>query len=58
MSIKDTTCKACHGSGMQRDDEGWQYKCSVCHGEGVVNELSATRSVRIMSTDENNRLLD
>lgn len=52
--MKRDDCKACHGSGMQADDEGWQYECSVCHGTGKVTESET----RILSVDENNRLLD
>ena len=52
--MSENVCKACHGSGMQRDDEGWQYECSVCHGTGKLVE----EETRVMSVDENNRLLD
>ncbi|WP_191126334.1 hypothetical protein [Cerasibacillus terrae] len=55
---EDTLCKACHGTGMLADDEGWQYKCSVCDGQGKVDMTNGVRNVRIMATDENNRLLD
>lgn len=48
------TCLACHGSGKQADDEGWQYKCSVCHGTGEI----ISEETKILSVDENNRLLD
>lgn len=48
-------CKACEGTGMLADDEGWQYECSVCHGKG---ELIGQEAARILSVDENNRLLD
>jgi len=48
-------CKACGGSGKQRDDEGWQYKCSVCHGTGLYWRENETK---VLSVDENNRLLD
>jgi len=54
MSTKTDRCKACDGTGMLADDEGWQYKCSVCHGDGV----HTTDETKIMSVDENNRLLD
>ncbi|MCJ8007195.1 hypothetical protein ACFFF5_06775 [Lederbergia wuyishanensis] len=56
MDFRDNHCKACHGTGMLADDEGWQYKCSVCSGAGFINE--ETSSARIMEVDENNRLLD
>ncbi|MFD1038218.1 hypothetical protein ACFQ3N_07310 [Virgibacillus byunsanensis] len=52
------TCKACEGTGMLSDDEGWQYKCSVCNGDGSYSQADTTRSARVMSVDENNRLLD
>ncbi|GAB3046331.1 hypothetical protein [Virgibacillus ainsalahensis] len=58
MVNRDETCKACEGTGMLSDDEGWQYKCSVCHGDGLYNQTDASKGVRIMSVDENNRLLD
>ena len=57
MSVRDEACKACGGSGMLADDEGWQYVCSVCHGTGKEEE-SDVKPVRILAVDENNRLLD
>ncbi|SES99853.1 hypothetical protein SAMN05216389_104111 [Oceanobacillus limi] len=51
-------CKACDGTGILSDQEGWQYKCSVCNGDGIYNHTDATTSARIMNVDENNRLLD
>ncbi|HLS24037.1 MAG TPA: hypothetical protein VK037_09000 [Pseudogracilibacillus sp.] len=48
-------CIACDGTGKQVDDEGWQYKCSVCHGTGM---LTSSKETKILSVDENNRLLD
>lgn len=53
--MSEIRCKACEGTGMLADDEGWQYACSVCHGKGEWSEME---SARIMSVDENNRLLD
>ncbi len=53
--MREDDCLACHGTGMQSDDEGWQYRCSVCHGTGKKQQETASR---IMATDENNRLLD
>ncbi len=55
--MKENECVACHGEGMQADDEGWQYECSVCDGLGVV-PINREHGTRIMSVDENNRLLD
>lgn len=48
-------CVACGGTGKQVDDEGWQYKCSVCRGTGLRLEGESTK---VLSVDENNRLLD
>ncbi|WP_306066791.1 hypothetical protein [Tigheibacillus jepli] len=56
--MREEDCKACRGSGMLSDDEGWQYKCSVCHGSGKVAPNGGQRQVRLMEVDENNRLLD
>ncbi|MFB4167963.1 MULTISPECIES: hypothetical protein [unclassified Virgibacillus] len=55
---REDTCKACEGTGMLSDDEGWHYQCSVCHGDGKYDMADITRSARIMEVDENNRLLD
>ncbi|MBP1948587.1 hypothetical protein [Virgibacillus litoralis] len=55
---REDTCKACEGTGMLSDDEGWQYQCSVCHGDGQYDLADISRSARIMEVDENNRLLD
>lgn len=48
-------CRACEGTGMLSDDEGWQYKCSICHGDGLNDQ---TKQVKILDVDENNRLID
>lgn len=53
MHKKD--CLACNGVGMQADDEGWQYNCSVCDGTGIISEDAVTN---VLEVDENNRLLD
>ncbi|WP_165769046.1 hypothetical protein [Virgibacillus profundi] len=58
MVSRENTCKACEGTGMLSDDEGWQYKCSVCNGDGIYAQSDAARPARVMSVDENNRLLD
>lgn len=55
---RGNTCKACEGTGMLADDEGWQYKCSVCNGDGTYDTADITRTARVMAVDENNRLLD
>lgn len=54
----EETCKACDGTGMMADDEGWQYKCSVCHGDGVYHKSDKEKGARVMSVDETNRMLD
>ena len=58
MVDRELTCKACEGTGMLADDEGWQYNCSVCRGEGVLPVNAAKQSAEIMDVDENNRLLN
>ncbi|MCR2823690.1 hypothetical protein [Lederbergia panacisoli] len=58
MVDRELTCKACEGTGMLSDDEGWQYNCSVCRGEGVIEAGGGSQSAKLMSVDENNRLLD
>lgn len=55
---REKTCKACEGSGLLSDDEGWQYKCSVCGGDGTYDVGDISNTARVMSVDENNRLLD
>ncbi|MEK3936584.1 hypothetical protein MKY41_14800 [Sporosarcina sp. FSL W7-1349] len=55
MIDRENTCKACEGSGMLADDEGWQYACKVCGGGGV---LKAANGSHVMEVDPNNRLLD
>lgn len=58
MVDRESTCRACEGTGMLADDEGWQYNCSVCRGTGHISVENNFDSARIMSVDENNRLLD
>ncbi len=58
MSHRDNICKACEGTGMLSDDEGWQYRCGVCHGDGIYAVSDKERTARVMSVDENNRMLD
>ena len=57
MVERENTCKACEGTGMLADDEGWQYKCSICHGDGQVDQ-NHSEPARILEVDETNRLLD
>ncbi|WP_169750781.1 hypothetical protein [Ornithinibacillus contaminans] len=54
MVDRNQQCKACEGVGMLADDEGWQYRCPVCNGDGIYSQTEA----KVMSVDENNRLLD
>lgn len=56
MIDRENTCKACDGSGMLSDDEGWQYGCSICRGIGSMTTVGGTAELK--ETDENNRLLD
>lgn len=56
MINRENTCKACEGSGMLADDEGWQYTCSVCHGIGKSKYKSD--QAKVLKVDQNNRLLD
>ncbi|MBO0993801.1 hypothetical protein [Bacillus sp. SD088] len=58
MTDRELTCKACEGTGMLADDEGWQYNCSVCRGKGVLPANEARQSAEIITVDDNNRLLD
>ena len=55
--MREETCRACEGTGMLADDEGWQYRCSVCRGTGENVEMKETEA-DILAVDENNRLLD
>jgi len=58
MAHRDNRCKACEGTGMLSDDEGWQYRCSVCYGDGIYSSSDKERTAKVMSVDENNRMLD
>jgi DnaJ-class molecular chaperone len=58
MVDRESTCKACEGTGMLSDDEGWQYTCSVCRGEGSFDGENASKPAKLMAVDENNRLMD
>lgn len=57
MVDRENTCRACEGTGMLSDDEGWRYECSVCTGSGKFY-IGATQPTKVMSVDENNRVLD
>lgn len=53
--MSHTDCIACSGIGMQADDEGWQYSCSICDGSG---KMQADKETKVLDVDDNNRLLD
>lgn len=55
MVRSENRCRACEGTGMLSDDEGWQYTCSICHGDG---NYQVEADQKVMEVDENNRLLD
>lgn len=57
MIKREDMCRACEGTGMLSDDEGWQYECSVCHGDGHLR-TAAKKPTKVMTVDVNNRLLD
>lgn len=58
MINRETTCKACEGTGMLADDEGWQYGCTICDGSGELGAQNNGQSGSLLDTDANNRLLD
>jgi DnaJ-class molecular chaperone len=52
------TCKACGGTGLQADDEFWQYTCSVCGGDGILEPGESLEPSEPFSVDETNRTLE
>ncbi|WP_082194157.1 aconitate hydratase [Bhargavaea cecembensis] len=56
--VKDgkRVCEACHGTGKQADEEGWQYACTVCNGTGYVT--GGQEEVRVADVDRTKRILD
>ena len=58
MIERNNRCKACEGTGMLADDEGWQYKCSICGGDGDFFPGDNPEPTKQINVDENNRLLD
>ncbi|MFC2947491.1 hypothetical protein [Virgibacillus sediminis] len=58
MMGRDELCRACEGTGMLADDEGWQYTCSICRGDGSYSKDDAAKGARVLEVDETNRLLD
>lgn len=52
------TCKACGGTGLQADDEYWQYTCSVCGGDGVLEPGESPEPATHFDVDETNRNLE
>ncbi|CAM3181616.1 hypothetical protein FITA111629_08415 [Filibacter tadaridae] len=51
-------CKACDGTGLLSDDEGWKYHCTLCDSVMLSYTEHDLQEVRVMAVDENNRLLD
>ncbi|WJY27577.1 MULTISPECIES: hypothetical protein [Sporosarcina] len=58
MIDREMTCKACEGTGLLADDEGWQYGCSICEGNGYLGRRTGSDGSVPRETDSNNRLLD
>ncbi|GGH84536.1 DnaJ-class molecular chaperone [Pullulanibacillus pueri] len=58
MTPREQVCKACDGTGLQADDENWQYKCPVCGGDGILDLEGNYETARTVAVDENNRVLD
>lgn len=55
MGSQEFACKACDGTGLLRDDEQWQYTCTICHGDGFVSVFEAPEKLQV---DENHRVMD
>lgn len=53
-----TMCKACDGTGLLSDDEGWKYHCTLCSSVIMSYTEHDIQETRVLSVDENNRLLD
>ncbi|WP_213423963.1 aconitate hydratase [Bhargavaea massiliensis] len=49
-------CRACQGTGMRADEEGWQYACTVCNGKGYIEP--GDEEARVADVDETKRILD
>ncbi|HET7629678.1 MAG TPA: hypothetical protein VFK44_14995 [Bacillales bacterium] len=58
MARDEQICPACDGSGLQADDEEWQYPCSVCGGDGIRNLNERPEPDEPFSVDEMNRTLE
>jgi len=56
MGSQEMRCKACEGSGMLRDDEEWNYTCTVCNGNGFVSKYEQKKEH--LETDSNNRYME
>ena len=50
--------KRCGGTGLQADDEFWQYTCSVCGGDGVLVPDESPEPATRFDVDETNRTLE
>ena len=51
-------CKACDGTGLLSDDEGWRYHCTLCSSVITSYTEHDIQETRLLAVDENNRLLD
>lgn len=58
LSGGENMCKACDGTGLLSDDEGWKYHCTLCDTVVVSYAEHEIREIRILDVDENNRLVD
>ena len=58
MAEKEHECPACSGTGLQADDEQWQYTCTVCNGKGVIEEGESLEPDEPFDVDDMNRTLE
>lgn len=58
MSGGVNMCKACDGTGLLSDDEGWKYHCTLCSSVITSYTEHDIQETRLLAVDENNRLLD
>lgn len=55
---EDHICPSCSGTGLQADDEHWQYTCTVCGGDGVLEPDESREPDAPFSVDATNRTLE
>lgn len=58
MVERDKTCLSCGGTGLQADDEEWQYTCTVCGGAGVLKPGESLEPDEPFAVDPTNRTLE